>query len=106
MEKISRRAAVGSVAASALAGLGARTAAAKLKPQPNPKKPERLVQPMTLEEFRKMNAPIAVEDLFHQIEGHTFMECHKDMREKHGIWIPELVPVFEKLDAMRVANIC
>ena len=26
------------------------------------------------------------------------MMCHDEMRENHGIWIPELVPVFEQLD--------
>ena len=105
MDRISRRSALGSLAASALVGLGARAGAEKPKPQPNPKKPERPVKPMTLEEFQQMNVPIAVEDLFNQIEGHTFMKCHKEMREKHGIWIPELVPVFEKLDAMQAASV-
>ena len=104
MDRISRRTAIGSVAASALVGLGAKAGAEKPKSPPNPKTPERPVKPMTLEEFQQMDTPIAVDDLFTHMEGHTFMNCHKDMREKHGIWIPELVPVFEKLDAMRAAS--
>ena len=104
MDRISRRKALGSVAASALVGLGAKAKAENPKPQPIPKKSRRPVKPMTLEEFQRMDTPIAVEDLFRHGEGHTFMMCHKDMREKHGIWIPELVPVFEKLDAMRAAK--
>ena len=105
MDKISRRAALGSVAASALVGLGAKALAQKPKSRPIPQKPQRPVKPMTLEEFRQMDTPIAVEDLFNHSDGHTFMACHKDMRDKHGIWIPELVPVFEKLDAMRAASV-
>lgn len=106
MAKISRRTAFGSVAASALVGLGSSRAEAE-KPQRKPKarKSERPVKPMTLEEFKQMDTSIAVEDLFRHGEGHTFMMCHKDMREKHGIWIPELVPIFEKMDAMRAASV-
>ncbi len=106
MAKISRRTAFGSVAASALVGLGSSRAKAE-NPQPQPKsnKAERPVKPMTLDEFKRMDTPIAVEDLFRHGEGHTFMMCHKDMRERHGIWIPELVPVFEKMDAMRAASV-
>jgi hypothetical protein len=103
MAKISRRTAFGSVAATALVGLGSSRAQAE-QPQPKAKKSERPVKPMTLEEFKRMDTPIGVEDLFRHGEGHTFMMCHKDMREKHGIWIPELVPVFEKMDAMRAAS--
>ena len=102
MDKISRRAALGSVAATALVALESKVGAEI--PQPNSRQPGRPVKPMTLEEFRQMDAPVGVEDLFRQVEGHTFMKCHKEMEEKHGIWIPELVPVFEKLDAMRAAS--
>ncbi len=106
MNKISRRTALGSVAATALVGLGsARVKAESPQHQPKPKKSDRTVKPMTLEEFKRMDGPIAVEDLFRHGEGHTFMMCHKDMREKHGIWIPELVPIFEKMDAMRAASV-
>jgi|GEM_PF-3315577 hypothetical protein len=108
-EKMSRRAALGSVAATAtaLVGLGAKPSAAEpatAKPGPGLGKTERPVTPMTLEEFQRMNSPVGVEELFSHVEGHTFMMCHRDMKEKHGIWIPELVPVFEKLDAMRAKN--
>ncbi len=106
MDKISRRKALGSVAASALVGLASsRAKAENPQPRPEPRNSERPVKPMTLEEFKRMDTPIAVEDLFRHGEGHTFMMCHKDMREKHGIWIPELVPIFEKMDAMRAASV-
>jgi hypothetical protein len=104
MARISRRSALGSVAASALVGLGSQVKAETPQAQPSPEKSKRPVKPMTLDEFKRMNTPIAVEDLFRHGEGHTFMMCHKDMREKHGIWIPELVPIFEKMDAMRAAS--
>ncbi|MFP6675434.1 MAG: hypothetical protein VB878_10200 [Pirellulaceae bacterium] len=103
MDKMTRRAVLSSVATTAVVGLGAKTAVAKLNQQ-SPSKQAANVKSMTLQEFREMNMPVAVDDLFNQIEGHTFMMCHEEMRKKHGIWIPELVPVFEKLDAVRAAT--
>ena len=100
MSKISRRAALGSVAASALAPLAAKTAmASSAAPAGNGN-----VRTMTLDEFRNADLPVGVEDLFSEREGKTFMMCHLEMRDKHGIWIPELVPVFEKLDAVRAGK--
>jgi hypothetical protein len=34
-----------------------------------------------------------------QINGGTFSGCHKAIFEATGIWIEELVPVFQRLDA-------
>jgi hypothetical protein len=34
-----------------------------------------------------------------QVNGGTFMACHKAIFEATGIWIEELVPVFQRLDA-------
>ena len=103
MAKISRRSALGSVAATAFVGLTAKAASAL--PQTVSGKPNGPVKSMTLAEFQKMNSPVATKDLFSHIEGHTFMMCHEEMRKKHGIWIPELVPVFEKMDAMRATTV-
>jgi hypothetical protein len=105
MDRISRRAALGSVAASAMVGLGATAEAEDPKPHSIPRNPERPVKSMTLEEFRRTDTPISEADLFNHIHGKkTFSMCHREIRKKHGIWIPELVPVFEKLDAMRAST--
>lgn len=107
MKKISRREAFNSLAATAIVGLGATASEKNDEPVPiTNKKSGQKVKPMTLQEFQQMNGPIGAEDLFRQIDGHTFAKCHKVMREKHGIWIPELVPVFEKLDAMQASGSC
>ena len=103
MAEISRRTALRSVAATALVGLTAPLAAQVPKSHSGQKKTKHPVKPMSLDEFRQCKGPPAAEKLFNPAEGHTFMACHIDMREKHGIWIPELVPVFEKMDAMRAA---
>lgn len=36
--------------------------------------------------------------------GGTFMECHCAFFEETGIWIEELVPVFQRLDAQLAAS--
>lgn len=100
MSKMSRRAAMGTMTATVMAGLGSKAVA----DQPTKQQPDGPVKPMTLEEFKQMNTPEATEDLFKHVEGHTFSMCHKQMAEEQGIWIPELVPVFEKLDQMRAAQ--
>lgn len=103
MSRMTRRAVLSSVAGSAAVALGASTASARR--QASPAKQPGTVESMTLQEFRDLNSPVAVDDLFNRIEGHTFMMCHEEMRKKHGIWIPELVPIFEKLDAARAATV-
>jgi hypothetical protein len=57
---------------------------------------------MSLEQFKsgKGLVPAEFESLLSRINGGSFMECHTKIYEETGIWIPELVPVFEKLDTM------
>ncbi len=93
MRKVSRRRAIRSVAASQLAGTAVgslqghtlRTGGA---------------QAMTLQEFQTLNGVGSVAQLFSHLKCGTFTKCHEEMRREHGVWIPELVPVFKKLDAM------
>ena len=55
---------------------------------------------MTIEEFRKSNILGGdLEALVGKFNGGTFMECHTWLYSETGIWIDELVPVFQKLDA-------
>jgi len=54
---------------------------------------------MTLKEFQQDEVLTQVADLVGSINGGTFMGCHKALFEATGIWIDELVPVFQKLDA-------
>lgn len=58
-------------------------------------KPQRL----TLREFQQEDVLRHVADMVGSINGGTFMGCHKALFEATGIWIDELVPVFQKLDA-------
>ncbi|MEA3278140.1 MAG: hypothetical protein U9Q81_23205 [Pseudomonadota bacterium] len=60
---------------------------------------------MPLEDFKAFPMPEAWEslvigkkaDLFKDCR--SFSECHIRVRQETGLWIEELVPVFEKLDA-------
>ena len=54
---------------------------------------------MTLDEFQQKDVLRHVAELAGSINGGTFMGCHKALFEATGIWIEELVPVFQKLDA-------
>ena len=98
MDKISRRTAIGTAAASMLAGVSGAEPAAAQSPQAQDLPP---LKTMTLEEFRSLEGPMAADQILAKLDCKTFMECHKRMREETGIWIPELVPVFEKLDTIR-----
>lgn len=58
------------------------------------------VKRISLEKFQSTRLfPSEVESLLSQFNGGSFMECHQRIRDQHGIWIPELVPVFQRLDA-------
>lgn len=58
------------------------------------------VKKLSLEKFASSRiVPAEVESLLGQFNGGSFMECHQRIRDQHGIWIPELVPVFQRLDA-------
>ena len=52
---------------------------------------------MTLDEFKTFAQP----EMWNSIKGggKTFMDCHHEIFSKTGIWIEELVPIFQKLDS-------
>lgn len=56
-------------------------------------------QRLSLEEFQREDVLAEVAKLAGRINGGTFMGCHKALFDATGIWIEELVPVFQKLDA-------
>jgi hypothetical protein len=55
---------------------------------------------LTLDEFRATPQPDVWEALLGKVQGGIFMDCHKAVREATGIWVEELVPVFQKYDAL------
>jgi len=57
------------------------------------------VRRLSLDEFKAEQGPQGFEELLGRINGGSFMECHKLVARETGIWIDELVPVFQKLDA-------
>lgn len=54
---------------------------------------------LSLEEFKATKDTPAVEAIIRSLNGGSFMQCHRMIFDATGIWIPELVPVFQKLDA-------
>ena len=59
---------------------------------------------LSLEEFKARKEPADFQAVLSKINGGRFMECHQLIFEATGVWIPELVPVFQKLDAMLIAR--
>lgn len=59
---------------------------------------------MTLEEFKNMPPPEGTERLLSRFNGGTFMECHQAIFASTGIWVEELVPVFQKLDTLLISR--
>jgi len=55
---------------------------------------------LTLDEFRAAPQPEVWESVLGKVQGGTFMDCHAKIRAATGIWIEELVPVFQKYDAL------
>ena len=53
---------------------------------------------MTLEEFRSLNGEGSVARLMGSMDCDLLASCHKGMKEKEGVWIPELVPMFDEID--------
>jgi hypothetical protein len=51
-----------------------------------------------------MKEPAAVDKIIGSLNGGRFMECHTAFYAATGMWIPELVPVFQKLDAALVTR--
>jgi hypothetical protein len=56
---------------------------------------------LTIQELLKQHklSP-QIEAVLGELQQGTFGDCHTAVFEKTGVFIPELVPVFEKLDAM------
>ena len=102
MKKISRRKAIGS-AASFLAAVGlARQARAESRPVEERAAPRHGAVPvrtMTLDEFLDLDES-EVDRVLSHMDCENFSCCHEKVKTETGIWIPELVPVFEKLDAL------
>jgi len=61
---------------------------------------EHKAQELSLKEFMDSAGDDNVNSLFKRFNGGTYMACHVSFYEATGIWIPELVPVFQKMDAM------
>ena len=54
---------------------------------------------LTIKEYlTKQEAP-DVQNLLGRFNGGAFMCCHTKIFAETGVWIEELVPVFQKLDA-------
>jgi hypothetical protein len=57
-------------------------------------------QEMTLADFVEKAGSDTVRQLFREVNAGTYSACHCNFYEQTGIWIPELVPIFQKMDAM------
>lgn len=55
---------------------------------------------LSLEEFKAAPEPEAWARYLGKIKGGTFTECHMLVQRQTGLWIEDLVPVFQKLDAL------
>lgn len=65
---------------------------------------EAKVRKHSLAEFKEMKDTSSVEKIIGSLNGGRFMECHTAFYAATGLWIPELVPVFQKLDAALVTR--
>ncbi|RVN34502.1 hypothetical protein [Sinorhizobium meliloti] len=59
---------------------------------------------LTLDEFMRTAGRKDQNDIYPMIRTGTYSGCHVAFFEATGIWIPELVPVFQKMDAMLVTG--
>ena len=59
---------------------------------------------MTLKDFVAYEPEREVAELAARFNAGSFMECHTAVFAQTGIWIEELVPVFQKLDAHLAVN--
>ncbi|KAF0957338.1 hypothetical protein [Rhodococcus sp. T7] len=62
------------------------------------------VQRLSLDEFMEQPLPGNIHELLGHFNGGSFMECHQKVFEATGIWVDELVPVFQRFDAMVVTR--
>lgn len=100
MSELSRRKVIGGSIASSLALLTGKAAATE--PDAGGAAVEFATggsDSMSLEEFRQLNGPGSIAKLMGEMNCDTLAMCHKGMKEKHGIWIPELEPIFAEIDA-------
>jgi hypothetical protein len=60
------------------------------------------VRKIHLDELDKYKLPREVKKLLNRdaLNGKGFDACHRRIRKETGIWIPELGPVFKKLDKL------
>jgi len=63
-------------------------------------KPKRLT--IHLDELKSFKLPPEVAKMVKRdaLNGKGFEACHKKIRAQSGVWIPELNPIFKKLDRM------
>jgi hypothetical protein len=54
---------------------------------------------ITLDELQKRKNKPELQAILGLLNRGTFMDCHCIVAETLGFWVPELVPVFQKLDA-------
>lgn len=54
---------------------------------------------MSVEQFLAREEAPEIQSLLGKFNGGSFMCCHTAIFAETGIWIEELVPVFQKLDA-------
>lgn len=62
-------------------------------------KQQQRIQILSLKEFQSTKGASDIEAVLGKLNGGTFMECHTAVFESTGVWIPELVPIFQRLDA-------
>ena len=55
---------------------------------------------LNLDQFRTLAEPSVWERIY-GVENDSLMCCHVKTFQQTGIWVEELVPVFQKLDANR-----
>ncbi len=61
-------------------------------------------QKITLEQFLSREESAEIKALVGKFNSGAFMCCHTQIFAETGIWIEELVPVFQKLDAHLSVN--
>ena len=59
-----------------------------------------MAEKISIEQLLSKKFPHDIEKVLGLLQAGTFGDCHTAIYEKTGTWISELVPVFERLDAM------
>jgi len=54
---------------------------------------------LSIKDFLAREEPAEIRSLIGKFNGGAFMCCHTHIFAETGVWIEELVPVFQKLDA-------